>query len=331
MLELNHFPRHELIPHPTSITKLKRLSAILGGPNIYVKRDDTNFLGGGGSKLRKLEFYLGAARQAGCDTIIAMGAMQSNHARLSAAAALSAGFACEIILGRKVPRDDSDYLHNGNLLLDRIMGVTIHETDASSDLMALALARKAELEIQGKKVYIVPFGGSCALGSLGYVYCAFEIAAQEQSMGVAFDSIVLANGSSGTHAGLLAGCELSGSTAKVIAYNVLKPVADTLPVTSQITQEIFDLLQSGKLIDESKIYLDDSYLGAGYGIPTDSMREAVRLMAHEEGLFLDPVYSGKAFAGLVADIKQGKFTGQKNVLFMMTGGVPGLYAYQSEF
>lgn len=331
MLTINDFPSYKLIPHSTLITKLKRISTQLGGPDIYVKRDDTNFLGGGGSKLRKLEFYLGAALQAGCDTIIAMGAMQSNHARLSAAAALHAGFNCEIILGRKVPRDDSDYLHNGNLLLDRIMGVTIHETDAAADLMVLALARKAELESLGKRVYIVPFGGSCALGSLGYVSCAFEIAKQEQQMGVNFDSIVLANGSSGTHAGLLAGCELIGSTAKVIGYNVLKPIADTLPVTSQITQEIFDLLQSEKSVDESKIYLDDSYLGAGYGIPTDSMREAVRLMAHEEGLFLDPVYSGKAFAGLVADIKQGKFAGQRNILFMMTGGAPGLYAYQSEF
>lgn len=122
-----------------------------------------------------------------------------------------------------------------------------------------------------------------------------------------------------------------GGRAKVIGYNVLKPIADTLPVTRQITQEIFDLLQCEKLVDDNHIYLDDSYLGAGYGIPTDSMREAVRLMAHEEGLFLDPVYSGKAFAGFIADIKQGKFAGQKNLLFMMTGGAPGLYAYQSEF
>lgn len=331
MKKTTQFPRHILMPQQTLITKLNRLSAKLAGPNIYIKRDDTNFLGGGGNKLRKLEFYLGAAIAEGCDTILAMGAWQSNHARLSAAAALSAGLDCEIILGKKVARDDHDYNQNGNVLLDRILGVKIHELSADADLMSAAIARKAELKALGKKVYIIPFGGSTALGSLGYVNCIEEIMQQSQQMGVEFDYIVATNGSSGMHAGLLAGNKIFPSKAQVICYNVLKPTIDTLPVSVQITQDTLDLLESNIHISSDDVLLDDGYLGAGYGQPTAAMREAVNLVASQEGIFLDPVYSGKAFSGLIGDIRRGKFTKGQNILFIMTGGAPGLYAYQSEF
>ncbi len=187
-------------------------------------------MGGGGNKLRKLEFYLGAAIDDGCDTILAMGAWQSNHARLSAAAALSAGLDCEIILGKKVARDDHDYNQNGNVLLDRILSVKIHELTSDEDLMSAAMVRKAELEALGKKVYIIPFGGSTALGSLGYVNCIKEIMQQSQQIDVEFDYIVATNGSSGMHAGLLAGNKIFPSKTQVICYNVLKPTVDTLPV-----------------------------------------------------------------------------------------------------
>lgn len=327
----NQFPRHILIPQQTLITKLSRLSTKLGGPNIYIKRDDTNFLGGGGNKLRKLEFYLGAAIADGCDTILAMGAWQSNHARLSAAAALSAGLDCEIILGKKVIRNDYDYNHNGNVLLDRIMGVKIHELAPTADLMTAAIARKAELEDLGKKVYIIPFGGSTALGSLGYVNCIEEIVQQSQQIGIEFDYIVATNGSSGMHAGLLAGNKIFPNKAKVICYTVLRPTIDTLPITLQMTQETLNLLESNIQITADEVLLDDNYLGTGYGQPTAAMREAVNLVANQEGIFLDPVYSGKAFSGLIGDIRNGKFKAGQNVLFIMTGGIPGLYAYQSEF
>lgn len=331
MKNINQFPRYQLVPAQTLIMKLNRLSAKLAGPTIYLKRDDTNFIGGGGNKLRKLEFYLGAAKEQGCDTILAMGAWQSNHARLSAAAALNAGFECEIILGKKVARDDNDYNVNGNLVLDRIMGIKIHETNADADLMAVAIARKAELEAQGKKVYIIPFGGSSALGSLGYVNCAMEIQEQAQNLGVNFDYIVTTNGSSGTHAGLLAGCKILQSTTKVIGYNVLKPTVDTLPVTLQVTQDTLDLLETNLTVTAEDVLLNDQYIGTGYGQPTEAMREAVKMVAHEEGIFLDPVYSGKAFSGLIGDIRAGKYTKGQNILFIMTGGAPGLYAYQAEF
>lgn len=331
MKKTSQFPRYTLIPQQTLITKLSRLSAKLEGPNIYIKRDDTNFLGGGGNKLRKLEFYLGAALIEGCDMILAMGAWQSNHARLSAAAALSAGLNCEIILGKKVARDDHDYNQNGNVLLDRIMGVKIHELAPEADLMAAAITRKAELEALGKKVYIIPFGGSTALGSLGYVNCIEEIIQQSEDLGIEFDYIVATNGSSGMHAGLLAGNKIFPSKSKVICYNVLKQTTDTLPVTLQITQDTLDLLESNIQITADDVLLDDSYLGAGYGQPTAEMREAVSLVASQEGIFLDPVYSGKSFSGLIGDIRNGKFKAGQNILFIMTGGAPGLYAYQSEF
>lgn len=331
MKSLNSFPRHILVPQPTIISKLDRLSAKLGGPEIYLKRDDSDFLGGGGNKLRKLEFYLGEAKATDCDTILAMGAWQSNHARLSAAAALSAGFACEIILAKKVARHDMDYNNNGNLLLDRIMGIKIHETDANADLINVALLRKQELEQTGKKVYIIPFGGSSALGSLGYVSCAHEIQEQQQQLNVNFDYIVTANGSSGTHAGLLAGSKLFKLNTKIIGYNVLKSASETLATTQQLTNDILHLLGSSISVTDSEILLNDHYLGEGYGLPTTAMREAVKLLAREEGIFLDPVYSGKAFSGLIDDIKLGKYLGSDKVLFLMTGGFPGLYAYQGEF
>lgn len=328
---INKFPRYPLLPESTLVTKLCRLPKLVNNANIYIKRDDINYLGGGGNKLRKLEFYLGEAQFKGCDTIIAMGAWQSNHARLSAAAALHAGFQCELVLGKKVARDDHDYINNGNNLLERAMGVKIHTLDSSADLMQYAIKRKAELETQGKKVYIIPFGGSDALGSLGYVNCAFEIAKQEHDNNIKFDYIITPNGSSGTHAGLIVGGKLLNSTAQVIGYNVLAPTDTTLPTTLKLANEILELLGHKPTITPEDILLNENYLGKGYGQPTAEMRKAIKLLAHEEGLFLDPVYSGKAFAGMLGDIEAGKYLAGKNILYLMTGGTPGLYAYQSEF
>lgn len=328
---ISQFPRCQLLPESTLITKLHRLPKIIGGANIYIKRDDINYLGGGGNKLRKLEFYLGEAKAQGCDTIIAMGAWQSNHARLSAAAALHAGFSCELVLGKKVSRHDYDYGNNGNNVLERAMGVRIHALTADIDLMQFTQERKAELELAGKKPYIIPFGGSDALGSLGYVNCALEIAKQEAEKNIKFDYIITPNGSSGTHAGLLVGAKIANLSAKVVGYNVLSSTEQTLPTTLKLAHEIDTLLGCDLSITADDIILNDKYLGDGYGQPTNEMRKAVKLLAHEEGLFLDPVYSGKAFAGMLADIENETYQRDKNILYLMTGGTPALYAYQSEF
>jgi L-cysteate sulfo-lyase len=328
---LNKFPRHKILPEQTPISKLNRLSAKLGGPTIYVKRDDIDYLGGGGNKLRKLEFFLGAAKASGCDTILAMGGWQSNLTRITAAAALTVGFDCEVVLGRKVPRHDRDYEVNGNLVLERILGIKVHELDGKTDLNAFAEYRKQELEAQGKNVYIIPFGGSSALGCLGYVNCDFEVHEQSKIAGIAFDYVITPNGSSGTQAGLIAGYKILNSSTQVVGYNVLKPIEDVLPVTLELTQNTLDYLGFKQLVERSDILLNDQYLGPGYGQPTDMMRMAVKMVAQKEGLFLDPVYTGKSFSGLIGDIQLGKYKPGQNILFLATGGSPGLYAYQSEF
>jgi len=334
------FPQFPLVGGPTPIQRLDRLEAQLGdalhGVRLFVKRDDHMPLGGGGNKLRKLEFLVGRALADGADTLITMGGLQSNHARLTAAAAARAGLACELMLARPVPRDDADYERNGNVLLDGIFGAKVHDFHGAVDTLALAEERARVLRGEGRHASVIPTGGSTSLGSLGYVQCAQEITAQSQSLGVAFDAVVLANGSSGTHAGLAAGFAAMGQGASIVrSYAVLYDEGKTLDATRKLAREALALINGGKgglaRIADEDIRIDGSHRGTGYGIPTDGMMAAVRLMARTEGLLLDPVYSGKAFAGLLADIQAGRYAAGQNVLFVMTGGAPGLFAYRTAF
>jgi L-cysteate sulfo-lyase len=335
-IDATRFPRFPLTGEPTPIQRLARLEALLGdelrGVRLYAKRDDHMPLGGGGNKLRKLEFLIGRALADGADTLITMGGLQSNHARLTAAAAARAGLACELMLARPVPRDDVDYERNGNVLLDGIFGAKVHDFRGTVDTVALAEARAKVLHGEGRQASVIPTGGSTPLGSLGYVVCAQEIAAQSQSLGVAFGAVVLANGSSGTHAGLAAGFAALGQGASLVrSYAVLHDEGKTLDKTRELAREALALMQSEARIADGDIRIDGSHRGEGYGIPTAGMMEAVRLMARTEGLLLDPVYSGKAFAGLLADIRAGHYAAGQNVLFVMTGGAPGLFAYRTAF
>ncbi|ACC74757.1 D-cysteine desulfhydrase family protein [Paraburkholderia phymatum] len=331
-LDLTAFSRYRLMEGPTPIQHLGRLSKLAGNVDIYVKRDDLMGLGGGGSKLRKLEFLLGEALAQGADTIVTVGARQSNHARLTAAAAARAGLACEIVLTRTVPRDDNDYLHNGNVLLDQLLGARIHDLPGHADAMAFAQHRAEDLRKSGRKVYLAPLGGSSAVGNLGYAACAAELLGQAREAGVSFDRIALPNGSGGTHAGLVAGLLSMGEDpARVVAYNVLATHESTLANTRLKAQQTLELIQPAAILPISGVIVADGQRGDGYGIPTDAMREAVRLLASTEGLLLDPVYGGKAFAGLLQDIRSQAFAPGSKVLFLMTGGLPGLYAYRSAF
>jgi L-cysteate sulfo-lyase len=323
--------RLPLLAGDTPVQAMQRLSARLGGPSLYVKRDDLIDIGGGGSKLRKLEYLVGEAQAQGADTLIALGALQSNHARLSAAVAVRAGMQCEILLSRRVPRTDEDYEQNGNMLLDGLFGARVQVHAADADLMALAQARAEALTHEGRRPYIIPFGGSSALGSLGYARAAAEIARQSAQMGVRFHHVVLANGSAGTQAGLLAGFHFVADAPCVTAYSVLAPAATQAPLTAQLAQATLDLMQPGQTLSPASVQVDDSQLGPGYGQPTEAMREALRLVAGTEALLLDPVYTGKAFAGLLQGIRDGRFTPGENVLFLATGGLPGLFAYRREF
>lgn len=288
-------------------------------------------LGLGGNKLRKLEFLIGDALAQGCDTFITTGARQSNHARLSAAAAARAGLSCELVLTDTVAREDEAYLHNGNVLLDHVFGATIHRQPRGADASLVALSRAAELTAAGRRPYFVGSGGSSPVGCLGYAACAAEILGQERDLGFSFGRIVVPNGSSGTHAGLAAGFALlRGEASRVQSFSVLAPLEAARDATRRLSAETLALLDPDLGFDDADVVVSGSELGEGYGIPTPAMFEAVGMVARSEGLLLDPVYGGKAFAGVLAAIRSGTF-GEDPVLFVMTGGIPGMFAYEPAF
>jgi L-cysteate sulfo-lyase len=335
-LALQRFPRVPLVGGPTPIRRLERVEHALGvnghGVRIFVKRDDLMELGGGGNKLRKLEFHLGAARNTGVDTILTVGGLQSNHARLTAAVAARLGLACELFLAKVVSRADEDYERNGNVMLDRLFGARIHALPAHADALEAAQGKAAELRESGRNVLVIPTGGSTPLGSLGCAQCALEIAEQEIELGEHFSQIVVPNGSSGTHAGLAAGFTMLGRGAGLVrSFSVLADLPATARKTLELTRDTLTLLGHEPLPEADEINIDGTQRGDSYGIPTDAMIAAVRLLAEREGLLVDPVYSGKAFAGLLKDISSGRYAQGESVLFVMTGGTPGLYAYRTIF
>lgn len=299
---------------------------------LYVKRDDLMGLGGGGNKLRKLEFLLGDANSQGCDTFITVGGLQSNHARLSAAAAAHIGMACELILTQVVPRSDEAYRNNGNILLDEIFGAKIHLLSGAKNALEFANERVKVLKSEGRRPYLVGSGGSSPVGCLGYASCAVEIMEQQQEIEGGFAEIIVPNGSSGTHAGLAVGFALVGmNTARITSYAVLNLADETKYRTHELTKATLALLDPTKSIDSDAIHVRGDQLGEGYGLPTSAMLKAVRTMGRTEGLLLDPVYSGKAFAGVLAAVRSGAYRPGEAILFLMTGGVPGLFAYQPAF
>ncbi|MDP4021241.1 D-cysteine desulfhydrase family protein [Methylobacterium sp. NEAU 140] len=333
MLDLARFPRLPLLTLPTPIEPLDGLGRALGdalnGVRLYAKRDDVAGIGLGGNKLRKLEFLLGAARAEGADTVVTVGALQSNHARLTAAAAARAGLACELFLTRSVPRQDPDYTGSGNRLLDDLFGATVHELPGDADSLAHAEARAADLRGAGRGVYVFPSGGSSPTGCLGYAACAAEIFSQSADMDVAFAQIVTANGSAGTHAGLAAGLAAMGRDPRLAkSYAVLAEEPRARAEVLEKANATLALIGAEARLTEADVNLDGAHRGPGYGIPTAGMLEAVRLMARTEGKLLDPVYSGKAFSGLLHDVRAGRYPAGSAVLFVMTGGTPGLFAYK---
>jgi L-cysteate sulfo-lyase len=330
--DLNRFPRTDLLEGVTPIQHLERLSDKLGGVNIFVKRDDLTGLGMGGNKLRKLEFLIGEAMAQRADTIITVGARQSNHARLTAAAAARMGLQCELVLTRSIPRNDEAFIDNGNILLNDLLGAVVHDLPGSANALEFAEARAAQLRSEGRNVYVCPLGGSSPTGCLGYARAALEIAQQADAQGLSFEEIVMPNGSGGMQAGLVAGFIALGKPAGFVrGHAVLNPQMRAQEITVEKVNQTLQLIQPGGTQTVDQLNLTGTYLGTGYGIPTDEMQSAVRMLASTEGLFVDPVYGGKAFAGLIADIGQGRYTRGQNVLFVMTGGLPGLFAYRSAF
>lgn len=331
---LSSQPRVPLAHLPTPLDPLDRLSETLGGPRIWMKRDDCTGLGTGGNKTRKLEFLLGAAQSRGADTIVTYGAVQSNHARQTAAACAALGMDCHLILARKVPWTDPTYERLGNVLLDRLFGATLHLV--APDRVRASRARLLEeLEGQGRRPYEIPTGGSNGIGALGYVACAEELCRQCAGTGMRLDTLVHATSSAGTQAGLLAGFalldRLSGADAvHVHGINVSEPI-DAVPALidtiGRIADDALSLIGHAAPLDTSRIQVDTRYVGDGYGLPTDATLAAIRLVAGCEGILLDPVYSGKAMSGLIGRIRAGEFDRAGDVVFLHTGGVAALPVY----
>ena len=324
-MDISRFPRVALARLPTSIEPLPRLSAHIDGPQLYVKRDDCTGLGLGGNKLRKLEFLLGEAQAKGADVVLTVGAMQSNHARQTAAACARLGIDCELILRCGSHATDA-YLKSGNVLLDRLFGARLHVIESHENREAVMNARAEMLRGEGRRPYCIPVGGSCGLGNLGYVACAEEILGQSAETGQKFASIVVATGSGGTQGGLVAGMLMLGGVS-VIGIAVEGDSQEQEALTASQAAETLLMLGRDDLDPVGAVKVLDDFVGPGYARPSESMREAVALAARFEGLVLDPVYTGKAFAGLLSLARSGRFGKAQSLLFVHTGGTPGLFGY----
>jgi len=329
-------PRVALVDAPTPIQPLKRIEEVMGpalnGVKLYVKRDDLMGLGGGGNKLRKLEYLMGDAAAKGCDTVVATGGIQSNFTRVVAAACAREKVACELVLAPLVPETDDEYQRNGNTILNDLFGAPVHVLGQGVSAADFAKHRAEELTAQGRRPYVTPGGGSNAISALGYVRCALELDTQLNSNGLDDAIIVTANGSNGTHAGLLAGFKALGrSPHRLRAFTVLANAENSRNSTLAMANGSLELLGASDRLGLDDVRIADDQRGRGYGLVTDAMIEAVRLMASCEGLLLDPVYSGKAFAGVIGDVRSGRYPAGSSVVFLMTGGAPALFAYRSAF
>ncbi|EPK7359467.1 D-cysteine desulfhydrase [Kluyvera intermedia] len=319
---LTRFPRLEFIGAPTPLEYLPRFSDYIGR-DIFIKRDDVTPLAMGGNKLRKLEFLAADALREGADTLVTAGAIQSNHVRQTAAVAAKLGLNCVALLENPMGTKAENYLSNGNRLLLDLFNVQVEMCDALTDPNAQLAELATRIEAQGFRPYVIPVGGSNALGALGYVESALEIAQQCEGA-VALSSVVVASGSAGTHAGLAVGLEQLMPETELIGVTVSRKVADQLPKVVTLQQEV---ARSLELTAKAGITLWDDYFAPGYGIPNDDGMEAVKLLARLEGILLDPVYTGKAMAGLIDGISQKRFKDEGPILFVHTGGAPALFAY----
>jgi D-cysteine desulfhydrase len=327
-MHLARFPRRRYTPAPTPIEKLEHLSRHLGGPDIWIKRDDLTGLAGGGNKTRKLEFLVADALAQGADTLVTVGAVQSNHCRLTLAAAAKEGLKCRLVLEERVP-GSYDPKATGNNFLYELLGVEkIQVVPAGTDLAGAMQAIADELAAEGRKAYLIPGGGSNARGALGYVGCAEELLAQTFDMGLPLDAVVCTSGSAGTHSGLLVGLLGCSAMVPLVGISVRRPTDEQRGLVHGLAEQTAELLQLPVPVPRESVVVHDEWVGGGYSIPTDEMIEAVHLLARLEAVLLDPVYTGKTMAGLIGLIRRGELQKGQSVLFLHTGGSPALYAYQ---
>lgn len=331
-MNLSKFDRRGYVTTATPIEYCPNFSAALGGDvNIYIKRDDMLPGASGGNKTRKLDFCIADALNKGADTIITCGAVQSNHCRLTLSWSVKEGLDCHLVLEERVPGSYKPEA-SGNNFLFQIMGVkSVTVVPAGTNMMAAMEEVSAKLSAEGKKPYIIPGGASNTIGALGYVRCMEEIMEQMFAQKLNFDHMVVPSGSAGTHAGII--CGMIGNNIDIpvtgIGVNRPRPVQEDAVLT--LANKTMEFIGTDARVPAEKVVAFTDYVGEGYSIPTDSMVEAVKLLAQTEAILLDPVYSGKAMAGLIDLVRKGHFPKGSNVLFLHTGGSPALYAYLGSF
>jgi len=331
--KLPSLPRAQLFSGQTSIHALPNLAKNCGSNcNLLVKRDDCTELAFGGNKVRQLEFYLGEAVAQKADTILITGAVQSNFVRLAAAGAGKLGMACHIQLEERVAKDSQAYHTSGNVLLDNLLGATLHsypegEDEAGADRQLGVIAD--ELRAKGQRPYIIPLSpGHPPKGALGYVVAAHEMLQQIKEQGLTVDEVVVASGSGTTHSGLLFGLRALGSSIKVTGICVRRDAASQRPRLAQKCLDIADLLDIQSNVTDDDIVLNDDFLAPGYGMASKECMQAILMGARTEGLMLDPTYTGKSMAGFIHRAKTAP--NKSNLLYFHTGGLPEIFAYQDD-
>jgi L-cysteate sulfo-lyase len=325
---IENFQRVSLGHFPTPVEHLKSISAFLGGPQIYIKRDDCTGLATGGNKTRKLEFILADALDKNADLVVTVGAIQSNHARQTAAACAKLGLRCLIILEHRLKGAPEIYNNSGNIFLNKVFGAEMIMCPKDRVVEDYADEIIKERRQSGENPYFIPVGGSNHLGELGYIECFREITKDQNSE--SFSHIILATGSGGTHAGLIAGKTIFKSDIEVIGISIKGTKKEQEEKVFQLAINSLEYVSGPSPSKEDVIIMDD-FVGPGYAEPTDGMRKALSLMATKEGILLDPVYSGKAFDGLIGLIKSNFFQPSDKVLFLHTGGSAAIPAFEWAF
>ena len=321
------------IPHvslahlPTPLEPLDRLSAALGGPRIWMKRDDATGLAIGGNKVRKLEYLLADALAQDADVVLTIGATQSNHCRQTAAAAARLGIECELLLEHRFPEWPDAYNRGGNLQLDALLGATVLDHPAGTDMDAALAARADELEAAGRRPYAIPLGGSSVVGAFGYRTAAVEVLRQADAVGFTPAEIVHATSSGGTQAGLIAGLAIKRSAVPVLGVSAGGSDEYLAPIVRSLAEGVIEQLGLDRTFGPAAVVIDDTHVGDAYGVPTDAMHEAVEMCATLEGVLLDPVYTGKGMAGLIHHVRTGRWSSDDQIVFIHTGGTPALFAY----
>ena len=326
-MHLSRFPRIRLGHLPTPLETMPRLSALLGGPEIWIKRDDCTGLSTGGNKTRKLEFLMAEALAQGADIMLTQGATQSNHARQTAAAAAKLGMDCHLILEDRTSYTEPNYRLNGNVLLDVLHGATIEHRSPGLDMNAELMTVAEGFRAKGRKPYAIVGGGSNPTGALGYVNCALELLGQMVERGIVFDHMITATGSAGTHAGLIVGLKALNAQLPLLGIGVRALRAAQEANVFRLAQATEAKLGLQGVVSRADVVANCDYIGKGYGIPADSTLEAIDIFARQEAILLDPVYSGKSAAGMIDLIRKGHFTKGQRIVFLHTGGAIGLTGY----